>query len=90
MANVRPAPAGAETAPGRTGPTPRYRLTERAYFDKIYNVDDEIETWDIPGPHMDPLNASAKRMAADAPAYRDPINSIPIGTMGDTNPPDVV
>lgn len=59
---------------------PKYRLTERSYInDKLLEVDEEIEFSGIPGPHMEPLNAAAKKEVSKySREWFDPIRSLEI------------
>jgi hypothetical protein len=55
----------------------RYKLREAAVVgDRYYGAGEEVEFDGVPGPHMEPLDADAKKVAAaadkrEAPA-RDP------------------
>lgn len=51
------------------GQSPKYKLTERAYlkadgdqFEMLHEEGAEIEFRGVPGYHMQPVNAAAKRM----------------------------
>lgn len=59
---------------------PRYKLTARAYFDRVYEIDEEVETELPPGRHMEPVNSAARRMKRETPEGVDPqraLNTVP-------------
>jgi hypothetical protein len=51
----------------------RYRLTAAAVVnDKLCEIGEEIEYDGVPGPHMEPLDAEAKRAAGEAARREEP------------------
>lgn len=56
----------------QTEPGPRYRMSQRAYLNDMLVEEGQEATYKgVPGPHMIPLNASAKEAAQKA-GYYDP------------------
>jgi hypothetical protein len=73
---------------------PRYKLTQRAYFDAevtasrggeattapglLLEPGDEVEYAGVPGHHMIPLNDAAREAADKALPYVDPVERLPL------------
>lgn len=65
------------------GQAPKYRLTERAYlkadgdhFESLHEEGEEIEYRGVPGYHMEPINAAAKRMVEKHKPVRFDFNKL--------------